>query len=67
MRTLVVVTTLLLCTGLWPAHAVGDVPPALSARLEALAPGMEPDHVIETPLAGMLRGPVRLHHRLPLG
>jgi hypothetical protein len=53
MRTLVVVTTLLLCTGLRPAYAVGDVPPALSARLEVLAPGMTPDHVAETPLAGI--------------
>ena len=53
MRTLIVVTALLLCAGLLPAHAAGDVPPALSARLKALAPDMEPDHVIETPLAGM--------------
>ena len=53
MRTLTVVTALLLCAGLLPAHAAGDVPPALSARLKALAPDMEPDHVIETPLAGM--------------
>ena len=53
MRTLIVVTALLLCAGLLPAHAADDVPPALSARLKALAPDMEPDHVIETPLAGM--------------
>ncbi len=53
MRTLIVVAALLLCAGLLPAHAAGDVPPALSARLKALAPDMEPDHVIETPLAGM--------------
>ena len=53
MRTLIVVTALLLCAGLLPAHAAGDVPPALSARLKALAPDREPDHVIETPLAGM--------------
>lgn len=53
MRTLIVVAALLLCAGLLPAHATGDIPPALSARLEALAPDMEPDHVIETPVAGM--------------
>ena len=53
MRTLTVVTALLLCAGLLPAHAAGDVPPALSARLKALASDTEPDHVIETPLAGM--------------
>ena len=54
MRTLVVMTTLLLCAGLQlPAHAAGDVPSALSARLEVLAPGMQPDHVVETPLDGV--------------
>ena len=53
MRMLIVVTTLLLVTGLRAAQAVGDVPPVLSARLAVLAPGMEPDHVIETPWAGM--------------
>ena len=53
MRTFIVVTALLLCAGFLPAHAGGDVPPALSARLEVLAPGMEPDHIVETPLAGM--------------
>ena len=53
MRTLIVVTALSLCAGLLPAHAGGDVPPALSARLEALAPDMEPDHVMETGMSGM--------------
>ncbi len=53
MRTLIAITTLLLCAGFGPAHAVGDVPPALSARLEVLAPGMKPDHVTETALSGM--------------
>ena len=53
MRTLIVVTALSLCAGLLPAHAGGDVPPALSARLEALAPDMEPDHVTETGMRGM--------------
>ena len=53
MRTLIVVTALSLCAGLLPAHAGGDVPPALSARLKALAPDMEPDHVIETGMGGM--------------
>ena len=53
MRTMIVVTALSLCAGLPPAHAGGDVPPALSARLQALAPGMEPDHVMETGVSGM--------------
>ena len=53
MRTLIVVTATLLCLGLPPAHAAGDVPPALSARLAALVPDMEPDHVVETPLDGV--------------
>ena len=53
MRTLIVVTALSFCAGLLPAHAGGDVPPALSARLEALAPDMEPDHVMETGVSGM--------------
>ena len=53
MRTLIVVTALSLCAGLLPAHAGGDVPPALSARLKALAPDMEPDHVMETGMSGM--------------
>ena len=53
MRTFIVVTTLLLCAGLRPAQAAGDVPPALFERLRVLAPGMEPDHVVETALAGM--------------
>ena len=53
MRTSIIVTATLLCLGLPPAQAAGDVPPALSARLATLAPGMEPDHVAETPLDGM--------------
>ena len=53
MRTLIVVTATLLCLGLPPAHTAGDVPPALSARLAALVPDMEPDHVVETPLDGV--------------
>lgn len=53
MRTLIAITTLLLCAGFGPAHAAGDVPPELSARLQVLAPGMEPDHVVGAPLAGM--------------
>ena len=53
MRTLIVVTALSLCAGFAPAHAAGDVPPALSARLQALAPDMEPDHVLETGVSGM--------------
>ena len=53
MRTLIVVTALSLCAGFAPARAGGDVPPALSARLQSLAPGMEPDHVLETGVSGM--------------
>ena len=53
MRTFVVLVVLLLCSGLRAVQAVGDVPPALAQRLEMLAPGMEPDHVVETPLAGV--------------
>ena len=53
MRILIVTTALVLSAALLSAHAVGDVPPALSARLEVLAPGMAPDHVAETPLAGI--------------
>ena len=52
MRTLIAIT-LLLCAGFGPAQAAGDLPPALSARLEVLAPGMKPDHVTETALPGM--------------
>ena len=66
MRTLIAITTLLLCAGFGPAHAAGDVPPALSARLEMLAPGMKPDHVTETALPRDVRGAVRVHHRLSL-
>ena len=53
MRTSIILAAALLCTGLPPAHAGGDVPPALSARLAALAPDMEPDHVVETQMPGM--------------
>ena len=53
MRTIVVVVVLLLSVAYRPALAVGEVPPALSARLEVLAPGMKPDHVTETALSGM--------------
>ena len=53
MRTSITLTATLLCIGLPPVHADGDVPPALSARLAALAPDMEPDHVVETRMPGM--------------
>ena len=53
MRILIVVTALSLCAGLLPAHAGGDVPPTLSARLEALAPEVKPDHVTETGISGI--------------
>ena len=53
MRTFLVVTALLVCAGSMRALAAGDVPPALSARLEMLAPDTQPDHVTETALPGM--------------
>ena len=53
MRTFLVATALLACAGSMPVQAAGDVPPALAARLEVLAPGMQPDHVAETALPGM--------------
>ena len=53
MRTIVVVVLLLLSVAYRAAQAAGDVPPALSARLEVLAPGMKPDRVAETALSGM--------------
>ena len=53
MRMLNAGMVLLLCAGLSPSRADGDIPSALSARLQALAPGVEPDQVTETPVAGM--------------
>ena len=53
MRTLVAVTALLVGAGCLPVHAAGDVPPALAARLAVLVPSAEPDHVVETRVAGM--------------
>ena len=53
MRFLRLVAGLLLGAGVLPAPAAADVPPALAARLQVLAPNMEPDHVTETPLAGL--------------
>ena len=53
MRIPLVVVVLALSAALRPVQAAGDVPPALSARLQVLAPGMVPDHVVETSLSGM--------------
>ena len=53
MRTLVAVTALLLAAGIGPAHPADAIPPQLEARLADLAPGMDPDHIAETPLAGI--------------
>ena len=53
MRKSIVVTALLVGAGCLPVHAAGDVPPALAARLAVLAPGAQPDHVVETRMAGM--------------
>ena len=53
MRTMIAVAALLSGIALEPAQADADVPAALSARLEVLAPGRKPDSVAETALAGM--------------
>ena len=53
MRTIVVAAVLLLSLAYRVTLADGEVPPALSARLEILAPGMKPDHVAATALPGM--------------
>ena len=53
MRIPLVVAVLALSAALRPVQAVGDVPSTLSTRLQQLAPGMAPDHVGETSLAGM--------------
>ena len=53
MRALVAVTALLLSAGATSAHAADVVPAPLKARLSNLAPGMEPDDIRETPLAGI--------------
>ena len=55
MRTFLVVTALLACAGFPPAQAVGDVPPALSARLAELerSSGLKLNSVTETALAGI--------------
>ena len=53
MRTLVAVTALLLWAGILSAHAAEVIPPRLMARLADLAPGMAPDHLVETPLTGI--------------
>ena len=55
MRSIDVITALVLWAGLAlaPAYADGGVPAALTERLEALAPDIDPDHVAETPVAGL--------------
>ena len=53
MRTLIVVAAVLAGTAHGLAQAAGDVPATLSARLQLLAPNMEPDYIVEAPLAGM--------------
>ena len=53
MRLFNTMMALLLCAGLVPVYADGGIPAALSARLEALGPDRAPDHVAETPLAGL--------------
>ena len=53
MRFLHLATVLVLGAGGLPVHAADDVPAALAARLQMLAPNMEPDYIVEAPLAGM--------------
>ena len=53
MRRLIAVAALLSSVAHGLAHAAGDVPPELSARLEVLAPGMSPDRIAESALPGM--------------
>ena len=53
MRLFNTMTALLLCAGFVPVYADGGIPATLSARLEALGPDRTPDHVAETPLAGL--------------
>ena len=53
MRSITVLMVLLACTGLHAANVDDGVPPALSARLDVLAPGMQPDRVTETRLPGI--------------
>ena len=53
MRFLHLATLIVLGAGVLPVHAAGDVPAALAARLEVLVPNMEPDYIVEAPLAGM--------------
>lgn len=53
MRIFMLTAALLACTGFLPAQAAEDIPAALSARLELLVPGTQPDAVTETALPGM--------------
>ena len=53
MRSINIITALVLWAGLAPTHADGGIPAALTARLEALAPDIDPDHIAETPVAGL--------------
>ena len=53
MRTFMMVAALLTGAGFLPAQSAEDVPAAISARLEVLVPGRQPDHVAETTLPGM--------------
>ena len=53
MRFFHLATVLVLGAGVLPVHGADDVPAALAARLQMLAPNMEPDYIVEAPLAGM--------------
>ena len=55
MRSIDIITALVLwaALALAPVHADGGIPAALTERLEALAPDLDPDHIAETPVAGL--------------
>ena len=53
MRTFMLVAALLTGAGFPPAQSAEDVPPTLSARLEVLVPGRQPDSVAATALPGI--------------
>ncbi len=53
MRKFLAATAWLVCTGLSPASAAEDVPPALAERLATMVAGQQPDHVVESVLPGI--------------
>ena len=53
MRSINIITALVLWAGFAPVYADGGIPAALTARLETLAPDLDPDHIAEAPVAGL--------------